>query len=78
MEELKTKFPPVLTRLQAAELLNVKPAFIDKLSCQRRIPVMRVSRRMVRFDRDALIRWLEGKQAAPLVGAGAQEAGAVR
>ena len=47
-----------LTYSQAAEFLNVKVPTLRSMVCRRQVPHIRLSGKMVRFDRDELERWM--------------------
>ncbi len=49
----------LLTVVEAARLLNLSPGTLYHLISQRRISVVRISSRCVRFRRQALIAWIE-------------------
>ena len=49
----------LLTVVEAARLLNLSPGTLYHLISQRRIPVVRISSRCVRFRPQALIVWIE-------------------
>lgn len=49
----------LLTVREAAELLHLAPGTIYHLVSQRRLPVIKISSRCVRFSRAALLRWLD-------------------
>jgi excisionase family DNA binding protein len=48
----------LLTVLEAAHFLNIAPGSLYHLISQRRIPVIRLSARCVRFSRPALMEWV--------------------
>lgn len=50
----------LLTVPQAAELLQLRCGTIYHLVSQKRLPVIKLSSRCVRFSRAALLLWLEG------------------
>jgi excisionase family DNA binding protein len=50
----------LLTVVEAAHFLSLAPGSVYHLISQRRIPVVRISARCVRFSRNALLKWLEG------------------
>ena len=49
----------LLTIRQAAELLNLSPNSLYHFVSSRRIPVIRISARCIRFSRRALLEWIE-------------------
>ena len=49
----------LLTVVEAARFLNLAPGSLYHLISQRRIPVIRLSSRCVRFSRRALMEWVE-------------------
>ena len=49
----------LLTVLEAAEFLHLSPGTIYHLISERRIPVIKISSRCVRFSRQALLLWIE-------------------
>lgn len=49
----------LLTVVEAAHFLNIAPGSLYHLISQRRIPVIRLSSRCVRFSRAALVEWVE-------------------
>ena len=53
---------PLLTYSQAASFLNIKPGTLYAMVSQGRIPHVRLSKRMVRFDRSELRRWVESRR----------------
>lgn len=50
----------LLTVTEAAKFLRLAPGSLYHLISQRRIPVVRISARCVRFSRAALQEWIEG------------------
>jgi excisionase family DNA binding protein len=56
--------PPLLDSGQAAAILNVPRSWIAAEARAGRIPHVRLGR-YVRFDRDELIRWCEGRSVGP-------------
>jgi excisionase family DNA binding protein len=54
----------LLTYAEAAALLGVRIGTLYALVSQRRIPHLRLGRRLVRFSRVALTDWLESKSVA--------------
>lgn len=51
-----------LTYSQAADMLAVPVGTLYAWVHQKRVPHIRISGRLVRFDRDELIAWLEGRR----------------
>jgi excisionase family DNA binding protein len=49
----------LLTVIEAARFLNLSAGGLYHLISQRRIPVIRISSRCVRFRRQALVAWIE-------------------
>ena len=49
----------------AARITGIRVSTLYSLVCQRRIPHIRLSRRMVRFRRTDLERWLTERLVAP-------------
>jgi excisionase family DNA binding protein len=49
----------LLTVVEAARFLNLSAGGLYHLISQRRIPVVRISSRCVRFSRRALLEWVE-------------------
>jgi excisionase family DNA binding protein len=56
--------PPLLDSGQAAEILNVPKSWIAAEARAGRIPHVRLGR-YVRFNRDELMRWCEGRSVGP-------------
>jgi excisionase family DNA binding protein len=56
--------PPLLDSGQAAATLNVPPSWIAAEARAGRIPHVRLGR-YVRFNRDQLIAWCDGRSAGP-------------
>lgn len=56
--------PPLLDSVQAAAILNVPRSWIAAEARAGRIPHVRLGR-YVRFNRDELIAWCEGRAAGP-------------
>ncbi len=55
-----TEQPAVLLRPQeVADLLQVQASFVYRLAREGKIPVVRLGKRYVRFQRSAVDRWLE-------------------
>lgn len=52
----------LMTYQQLGDYINVKVATLYAWVCQDRIPCVRFSARMVRFDRRQIDQWLEEKQ----------------
>ncbi len=50
----------LLTYPQAAELLGLTPSTLYSMVCRRQVPHIRLSKRLVRFERGALLRWCAG------------------
>jgi excisionase family DNA binding protein len=50
----------LLTVPEAAKLLHLAPGTVSHLVSQRRLPVIRISSRCIRFSRKALLFWLDG------------------
>jgi excisionase family DNA binding protein len=50
----------LLTVAEAARFLNLAPGSLYHLVSQHRIPVIRLSRRCIRFRRQSLLAWIEG------------------
>lgn len=51
----------LLTVTEAAALLHISPLSLYHFISQRRIPVVRISSRCVRFSRRALLEWVENR-----------------
>jgi len=51
--------PELLTYSQAADLLNVAPGTLYSWVSRGQVPHIRLSLRSVRFDREALLKWLD-------------------
>jgi excisionase family DNA binding protein len=51
---------PRLTVVEAAELLHLSPGTLYHFVSEKRIPVIRLSSRCLRFSRTALLLWLDG------------------
>ena len=51
----------LLTVPEAAELLHLSTGTVYHLVSQRRLPVIRISARCVRFSRTALLCWLDSR-----------------
>jgi len=56
--------PPLLDAVQAATLLNVPQSWVAAEARAGRIPHVRLGR-YVRFNRDELIAWCEGRSVGP-------------
>jgi excisionase family DNA binding protein len=50
---------------EAAELLAVKRSTLYAWVSQKRVPFVRYSPRCVRFEREALLLWIEERRVAP-------------
>ena len=49
----------LLTVVEAAHFLGLAPGSVYHLVSQKRIPVVKLSARCIRFSRNALLKWLE-------------------
>lgn len=49
----------LLTVCEAADFLRLAPGTVFHLVSQKRLPVVRISSRCIRFSRNALLRWIE-------------------
>jgi len=49
----------LLTVPEAAKLLHLAPGTVFHLVSQKRVPVIRISSRCIRFSRKALLHWLD-------------------
>jgi excisionase family DNA binding protein len=54
----------LLTVREAAHFLNLAPGTLYHLISEKRIPVVRISSRCVRFQRKALVAWIESHSQA--------------
>jgi excisionase family DNA binding protein len=54
------KYDQLLTVKEAARFLRIQPSSLYHLISQRRLPVVRISSRCVRFKLSALREWIEG------------------
>jgi excisionase family DNA binding protein len=50
----------LLTVIEAAQFLNIAPGSLYHMISQKRVPVIKLSARCVRFSRIALLSWLDG------------------
>jgi|HubBroStandDraft_1064217.scaffolds.fasta_scaffold506090_1 excisionase family DNA binding protein len=57
----------LLTYSQAAEFLNIKLGTLYALVAHNRVPHIRLGKRLVRFSRHALERWLRERAVQPRV-----------
>ena len=49
--------PEILTRDEVAELLRISNRTVDYLVAARAIPFKRIGKRLVRFERQAVMKW---------------------
>jgi excisionase family DNA binding protein len=61
--------PPLLDYEQAAELLNVSPFTLRTWVQHQQVPFVRLSRKAVRFNPEALTRWIDQRSTEPRVSA---------
>ena len=54
----------LLTYQEISKLLNIKIATLYSLVSRRRIPHIRLSGKMVRFDQEQIERWLDARRRA--------------
>lgn len=59
MSDISNREDRILTVYQAADLLHLCPGTIYHLVSQRKLPVIKISRRCIRFSREALLLWLD-------------------
>lgn len=50
---------PLFTVVEAAEFLKLSPGSLYHLVSEKRVPVIRISSRCIRFSRGALLEWVE-------------------
>lgn len=55
----------LLTYQEASHVLSIKVNTLYALVSRRELPFIRLSGRMVRFDRDELERWIEERKVEP-------------
>ena len=55
-----------LTYDEAASLLAVRKETLYSWVCTRRVPHYRISGRLVRFDPDELVAWVEARRVHPI------------
>ena len=60
-----TSGKPLLNYEAAAKMLGLKLPTLYSHVCRKRIPHIRLSQRMVRYDEDELAAWLRSKSVAP-------------
>jgi predicted DNA-binding transcriptional regulator AlpA len=63
MKQAEKKF---LKRVEAAELLGLRPQTLANLTWQNRgPPYVRLSSRCLRYDREALLSWMRAREVRP-------------
>ncbi len=53
----------LLTAQEVAELLAVPPSFVYRLAREHRIPAVRLGERYIRFEAEAIERWIAAQSA---------------